>query len=311
MNAPSAVLNEPVDLGPGEMGRIREEWLKLVAINARIEPEPPALICNADGTHHYSEIKKLADSGKQYIYAVNNPIKPTTAMLIGTAVHFLVLGARTGAKPLVRYSGDTRRGKAWEAFEAENDGADILTAPEWSKAERIAEAVMLDPVAQARLAGARFEVPVRWEEPGGIICSTSGIDIVCAQAICDLKATFTTQLDAWQRHAFRMLYPQQMAWYRRGARANGLDTSHGLFILGVETKAPYEVVELELTEPMIEFADRTIDLWLGMLRTYRSSREWPGRAQLPVPFELPSWVADEDDDEESGDEEHITLIAPN
>lgn len=261
-------MNHATTLGPGEMDRIRKEWLAGIEIKRRIPPTPPALICNPDGTHHFSEVKKFAHSAEQYIYAVNHPIEATPQMLIGTAVHYLVLGEREGAKPLVRFYGDTRRHKDWKKFESDNEGAEILTATEWSKVEAIAESVMLSPVAQARLDGAETEVPVRWEEAGGIVCSTSGIDIVSvrSKAIADLKTVWTTFPETWMRHAFRMLYPMQMAWYRRGARANGIDTSGGLFLLGVDTHAPYEVVELELTESMIEFADRTIDLWLGKLR---------------------------------------------
>lgn len=273
-----------------------------LAAAAAATESPPALpyrTCDEDGTHHFSQIKRLALSGKQYIHACNTENEPTPAMLLGTAVHCMVLGPRPGGKRVVAYTGKTRSGKAWEAFAAENVDAEILTAGEWTKAQAIAEAVKADPVAQSRLAGARFEVPLEWEEEGGIRCSTSGIDIVRAKSIGDLKTTSTTYPEAWQRQAFKMLYPQQMAWYRRGARAHGLDVSEGLFILGVETKPPYEVVDLELTEGMIDFADRTVSLWLEKLRVYRESNQWPGYAQSPVPFDVPSWMqSDEDDDVE-------------
>jgi hypothetical protein len=259
--------------------------------------EPPALrTCDEDGTHHFSQIKKLALSGKQYLHAVNNPTEPTSAMLLGTLVHFLVLGARSGAKPLVRYDGGTRQGNAWKDFAAAHAGAEILTAKEWAEGEKIAAAVMADPVAQARLSGARLEVPIVWEE-SGLKFSTSGVDIVTVDdAAGDLKTTTSTYPDAWTRQAFKMLYPQQVAFYRRGLRANGIACSRGLFLLGVETNAPYEVVDLELTEGMIDFADRTVSLWLERLRVYKDSNQWPGYAQKPVPFDLPSWMQSDDEE---------------
>ncbi|MDB4946205.1 MAG: Exodeoxyribonuclease [Labilithrix sp.] len=257
----------------------------------------PLLTCDVDGTHHFSQIKKLSLSGKQYLHACNHPTKPTSAMLLGTLVHFLVLGQqRSGAKRLVRYDGK-RQGNAWKDFEAANRDAEILTASEWEEGERIAEAVLADPVARGRLAGARFEVPLVWEEDG-IMCSTSGVDIVTARAIGDLKTTTSTHPETWMRQAFRMLYPQQLAWYRRGARAHGLDTTEGLFLLGVETKAPYEVVDLELTERMIDFADRNVSLWLETLRVFRQTNQWPGYAQASVAFDLPAYMQREDADED-------------
>jgi hypothetical protein len=254
--------------------------------------------CDEDGTHHFSQLKKLALSGKQYLHAVNNPTEPTAAMLLGTLVHFLVLGARTGAKPLVKYDG-RRAGKVWEDFEAMNPGAEILTAKEWAEGEKIAAAVQADPVARARLSGARFEVPLAWEE-SGLKFSTSGVDIVTADdAAGDLKTTTTVHPDSWARQAFKMLYPQQMAFYRRGCRANGIACSRGLFLLGVETKGPNEVVCLDLTEGMIDFADRTVSLWIEKLRVFTDSQQWPGYAQSPVPFDVPAWMRS--DDEEDAD----------
>lgn len=266
---------------------------------------PPIRTCDEDGTHHFSTLKKLALSGTQYLHACNSEFEPTRDMLIGTVAHLLILGERPGAKPVVLFDGDARRGKAWETFKAEHEGAEIVTAPEWAEANAIAAAVRWSPVACARLKGARFEVPLVWEEDG-LKFSTSGIDIVCPSGdIGDLKTTASTQPETWMRQAFRMMYPQQLAFYRRGARANGIQV-RGLFCLGVERKAPHEVVELELTERLIDFADRSVTLWIEKLKGYRQSipeprtvYDWPGYAQSPMPWDLPSWAQD---DEEDGDE---------
>lgn len=255
---------------------------------------PPFRTCDEDGTHHYSQLKYLARSGKHYLHAVNTTFSPTPAMLLGTLVHFLVLGSRPGAKPLVRYDG-TRQGNVWKDFATAHADAEILTTKEWEQGEVIAEAVLAHPVARARLEGARFEVPMTWDD-GGILCSTSGVDIVSNGALCDLKTTTNVEPEAWQRQAFRMLYPQQMAFYRRGARANGIDVSQGLFLLGVETAAPYDVVELELSEGMIDFAEKSVSLWFEKLRVFRESKAWPGYAQSPVVFDVPGWLREDDDE---------------
>jgi hypothetical protein len=82
---------------------------------------PPFRTCDEDGTHHFSHLKKLHLSGKQYIHTVNTPFAPTAAMLLGTAVHAIVLGERPG-KPVMVFPGKTRSGKAWDAFEEEHRG---------------------------------------------------------------------------------------------------------------------------------------------------------------------------------------------
>lgn len=264
---------------------------------------PPLRIMHEDGSVHFSDLKRLSGgSGRAYLHAVNFPEEPTGDMLVGTAVHRLVLGERDGHEVL-RFDGDRRQGKAWDIFRAANPTADILTAPEWEKAERIAAAVLEDPVARRRLEGARYEVPLEWQE-GAFRCSTRGIDILHADAIADLKVTAFVEPSAWQRHARRMHYHAQLAWYLRGARANGLDPK-ALYLLGVDKKAPHEVVELELTEGVLDLAERELTLWLERLSVLVSScpepralRDWPGYVANTVPLELQPWEMSELDEEE-------------
>lgn len=270
-----------------------------------VEEAPPLRICDEDGTVHFSHLKKIGKSGQQYLQSVNVVFEPTTPMLIGTVAHVLVLGPRPGGKPIVRFSGARRQGKVWDSFAEENASAEILTAPEWERAERIAESVLADPVALARLTGARFETPMVWEE-SGVKCSTSGVDILtAADALGDLKSTNTTEPEAWARLAFKMSYPQQLAFYRRGARANGIPCKGGLFLLGVETVAPYEVVDLDLTEGMIDLAERSVSLLIERYRAYRSAcpaprrvKDWPGYAQVRIAMDVPSWMQEDDDETE-------------
>lgn len=263
--------------------------------------EPPAIrTCDDDGTHHISQVKKLADSGVQYLHAVNHPDHPTAAMILGSLVHFLVLGERKGAKRLLKYEGATRQGNAWKDFVAANDDAEILTSKEWAVGERIAAAVFRDPVARACLDGARHEVPLTWED-AGVQCSTSGVDIVPANRFGDLKTTSTTELRALQAHCFKMSYHVQLAWYRRGLRANGYDVSQGAFLLCVETKAPHEVVCLELSEDLLDLGDKTVTLLLEKLRLFKECDQWPGRAQTPVVWTVPAWMQPDEDEEEDDD----------
>ena len=258
---------------------------------------PPFRTCDEDGTHHFSHIKALALSGKQYIHRVNTPFEATAAMRLGTCIHQIVLGARPG-KDVIVYSGKTRQGKAWEAFEEEHEGADtIVTANEWSKAEEIADAIMRDPLSRPYLDGSRKEVPLAWEE-SGLKFSTSGIDILPEGMLGDLKSTGTVEPDKLKKHIGRMSWAEQVVFYRRGARLHGIDTSKGLFLLCAETKAPFEVVPFELTERRIDMAERTVSLWIEKLRVYTTCGMWPGYTQAPIPLDIEPWQEDDDDDTE-------------
>ena len=252
-----------------------------------------------DGSHNFSTLKHLAKSGKHYIHACNTPTVPTRAMLIGTCVAKIVLGQRPTGKPVICFPGDRRQGKTWDAFLEGNPGSEILTLPEWEEAEAVAQAVLAHPVARARLDGARTEVSLSWEE-GGIRLSTSGVDIISAdgEALADLKTTTTVEPEAWQRQAFKMSYAQQLVFYRRGARANGMPVTRGLYLLGVEVRPPYDVVELEMTEGMIDLAEKSISLWLEKLRVFKECDQWPGYAQASVPMPVPSWMRDDEEEDD-------------
>lgn len=278
------------------------------ALGAAANDTPPLRIFAEDGTLHYTDLKRVLLSGRKYLFGLNKPTEPTSRMLLGTAVHVKILGPRPGAKPMVVFEGKQRRGKEWDLFKLLNEGSEIITAAQWELAERMAESVRTHPVARARLDGARYEVPLAWEE-SGFRCSTSGIDIISGATLADLKTSDTTEPEAWQRHAEKMLYHCQMAWYRRGAIANGIDCSRGLFVLGVETRDDHDVVELEMTEERIEAADRLLTLMLERLRGYvlacpepRAVADWPGYSQSSVPWELRPWQrtdVDEDDEAEA------------
>jgi len=269
---------------------------------------PPVRILDADGTLHFSHLKKIAASGVQYLHSVNTTTVPTRDMRTGTITHTLLLGPRPGAKEAVVYRG-RRAGKDWEAFEAENPGKEIVTVPEWDEAVAMVASVRRSPIGRGRLAGAKTEVPLTWEE-GGLKCSTSGVDILpVGDDLGDLKTTSTTNPDVFKIHAFKMHWAHQLVWYRRGARANGRKVRR-LFLLGVERKAPYEVVELQLSSEMEETAERGVDLWLEKLRGYMLScprpkdiYDWPGYAAAPVLWEPPAWLTSEDGDDDVDEED--------
>ncbi len=262
-----------------------------------------------DGTLHFSAFKKISKSGVQYLHAVNaERSEPTRDMRIGSAVNLLALGSGPGGRAVIRFDGDTRRGSGWELFRAANATATILTAPEWDEALCIADALIRSPIYMDRMAGARVELPLRWEE-SGIPCSTSGVDIyTAADRITDLKVTRVAEPEAFQRHAFAMCYAQQLAFYRRGAMANGLRVVD-LSILGVEREAPHEVVELVMTDELLDLADKTISIWFEDLRRNMLTCpepstvwDWPGYAEAPVRWDVPSWkraaMSDLEDDGE-------------
>ncbi len=215
-----------------------------------------------------------------------------------------------GFTPIV-YPGATRQGKAWKDFAETHKGTRLYTQREfdeafdlvaalpagrtyqpsefvtWSElgeAEPMAEALRGSPLAMRYLEG-RHQVALEWESQG-VRCSTRGIDCVGFGFISDLKVTQTTEPFHWCHQARRMLWHAQLAWYAEGCRAHGIDTHHGLFLVGVESSAPYPVTVLRLTERAAEEGARCCHSWLEQLRACEASGDWPAYAQSVVDFDI-------------------------
>ena len=67
----------------------------------------------------------------------------------------------------------------------------------------------------------------------------------------------------------------------------------------IRVRGPVEVVDLELSEGLIDLADRTVSLWIEKLRIYRDANQWPGYAQSPVVWDVPGWMRDDDEEGDS------------
>lgn len=247
---------------------------------------------------HFSDLSCLALSPAHFKASVEAGVKVTKDMRIGTIVHHMVLGPHR-TRPVVLYEdGEDRKGNAYKswarAHHAANPKAELVTRPEWAEAKVIAAAVHADPQARRLLDGARREVSLTWDLDG-ILCETDGIDIVGDGYICDLKKTNSTEPGQMQRHGAKYHWHCQIVHYATAAAAHKIDTSKGLFVMGVEADPPHCVTVLQLSEPTINSAKRTLGIWLEKLRVARDNDHWPGYTQAVVPFDLPEWMLDEDD----------------
>jgi hypothetical protein len=269
------------------------------------------LVRHKDGTAHFSHVKRISDSPATYKKGVEVEVEVTKAMRIGTGTHFLMLGPRKGAA-VVKVPFNDRRAVKWKTFvqeyeaHLENKSTDVtfLSLEEWQLCEELAEAIRADPVVRDRgyfdPANSAYEVPLTWED-AGIKCSTSGVDLVGIEwGWGELKTTTTTKPEVWMRHAERMYYHAQIAWYERALRANGKTYTKPPVIIGVETAPAHNVVVLECQRSIVELGHKEVTLWLERLRACELEDHWPGYVQAPVPWEARSFGSEEDGFDEEG-----------
>lgn len=220
----------------------------------------------------FSRLKYMAQSPAHYLHSISYEREDSASLRAGRLVHYLILG---GAYAV--YDG-TRRGKAWDEFQAEHEGADIFTATELERAEPIAESVLRCSDA-ARLLVGEHEVQRDWSWLGR--ACTGRLDVMAPGWIVDLKTTVDAQPERFQRLALRYGYHAQLAWYRIGAG----DPSRDCFLISVETKPPHPVVVHHFTEAALDQGERLCRLWIERLLSCEQSGQWPGYAQGIVDFD--------------------------
>lgn len=255
----------------------------------------------ADIAMTWSALKEMSRSPAHCRHVALRPDggESTLAMRLGSGVHALTFGTpAVVATPL-------RRGtKARETFEAEHDGAVILSPAEYRTASGMAEALRNHPIAAPYLLGpgVEVEVPMAWQVNGRAY-RTRGIDFVKrGHWIGELKSARTAQPGRFERDQLRALYPAQVECYDEGeAIVTGRDRArHPLkkLIIAVEPTPPHVVTVYVLAPSAIRQAVRDIGLYRSILATCEASNEWPGYSLSEVPFEVEESLAANDDDGE-------------
>jgi len=232
----------------------------------------------------FSTLRHFAQSPAHFAYWHGREMEPSAAMRIGTAVHSAVLG---GA-PVVRYDG-TRRGKAWDDFEASHPGATILTATEYDTAQACRNAIWYNGEAfkHCGLGIGINERLIEWDFNGVPFRSTPDryYGPSDAATLVELKTTRSAQPAKFLRDATSRHYHAQLGVYRAALASVGVTVAKAL-IVAVETVPPYNVTVLELTDRALDVGYRTACGWLEQYKVCEASGEWPGYAQAPIPFDI-------------------------
>lgn len=231
-----------------------------------------------------SRLKLIARSPLHYAYAT---VEETLAMERGSAVHSLVLGGQ----PVIAWrkvsdAGNPcpRRGKDYDAFEADNPGALILTADAFDEAACIADAIKSHNLAMGVLEG-EHEIEKAWRF-GKRACA-GRLDNLAPTHVADLKITQSSEPTKVMWQALRMGWFAQLPWYLDGVLASGTGTPEAAYIVAVEPKAPYAVSVLRFSDRAIEQGRRTYRSWLERLLVCEDTDEWPAYAQSIVELDVP------------------------
>lgn len=247
----------------------------------------------------FSNLKRLALSPAHYAHAISSWSPSARAMTIGNAAHSIVLGG----KNVVVYPGKVRRGKEWDAFQLEHSSALILSRSEHAATIGCVESIRSNALAMRMLEGEReAELPM-WRLSGRWCGGRP--DVRGRTHLTELKTSYTSHPLWFVRHGIRMAYHGQLAWYRDGVE-EVTGEQLACCIVAVETKAPYVVTCMQLTDRAVVAGQKQNRLWFEQLLACEAAGEWPPYAQDVVDFDVPeldelefTFEGDEPGDEEA------------
>lgn len=226
----------------------------------------------------FSRLRALSRSPLHYLDACQEEREDTLAMRLGRGAHALVLGT-----PVVEFDG-IRRGKAWDAFQAEHQDVEILNSREFAEASQLARAVTSHELAASILLapGVIREQRLEW----------TWLDVPCVGTpdarhdgmVADLKTTVCSDPGRFVRDATRAGYHAQLAWYALGLEQLGHRRVDDLYVVAVESKRPYAVTVYRMTDDAREAGERLCRAWMERLKVCFESEHYPGYAEGVVPF---------------------------
>lgn len=230
----------------------------------------------------FSHLKEFAKSPAHYRSAIDNDsigisdrsVHFSRSIAIGSIVHSLVLGGPEA----VPYTGKVRRGKQWDDFKKENEGALICTPTELETARTMSDAIRGNPQAQDLLAGSRYEFEVNWSYLGR--ACQSHIDILGDTHVTEIKTCRSARPEDFQWAALRFHYLAQLAFYREAVR--GFCNRHSprdCFIIAVENTRPFAVTVMRLSNASIEKGAQQIRAWFEKLLVCEETNCWPAYTQ--------------------------------
>ena len=228
--------------------------------------------------HHLRAFGRSAAHGQHALEGGED--EETYSMERGSALHHIVFGTK---KVIAYHEGKPRRGKEWDAFEAENADAEILTSKDYEKANRMAEAVLTHRLAMGVLAGAH-EQTFTFDWLGRKCRATP--DVRTLEYVTELKSTVDGEPERFVWQVRRLGYHAALAWYLQAVALSELGQPKDAFIVAVESSPPWVVTVRQLTPATLDIGARQVRLWMERLIGCEAAGVYPGYSQTIVPLHL-------------------------
>lgn len=239
-----------------------------------------------------SRLKRMAQSPLHYRDAHDSD---TAERGFLRAIHCLILQPDRYGEQFAVFDGKVRRGKAFDAFEAEHAGKTILSPREHKQAGRVAQALFNHPVAGAWLdAQGPTEETLEWTHPDtGLKCKARLDKLAVPSVIVDAKGYGSSDPRIIGRRVAQLGCHVQAAHYCEGLSiARGVPLAEVRFlVVSYELVPPFDVAVVELEHDNgLALGRSERDRLMARLAECLATNTWPGRCPELVPLELPAWA---------------------
>lgn len=216
-------------------------------------------------------------------YRMDHPEEDTPALIVGRALHSLVLTPDDYESEFAiapECDKRTKDGKAmWAAFCQQAGERSVLTTDQDELVKNMARAISFCTAAHRFIASeGRNELSIIWNDQlTGLLCKAR-LDMERKKdwnCIGDLKTTISGNIDDFTRSLTTYGYYRQAAFYLAGAKAVGLELD-AFAIVAVEKTAPYGVATFQVDKAAIEIGQAQNQRLMATYAACERFNSWPG-----------------------------------
>lgn len=245
-----------------------------------------------------SHLKTILKSPAHYISASRHRLIPSPAMIMGTAVHCLVLeGSDTfDSQFCQRPDGikfTTKEGKEWRAANSKktiltNEGRDRQWDSVVGMSDTLKSLKWFNP-SQPDYRKYN-EVSIYWRDDG--IACKARLDRVIPMEdevlVLDLKTTDSISVGKFQTKLVELGYDFQAAWYSHAAELIYNKPARFIFV-AIERTDPFSMDFFEVPKHMIKEARYKNEKAISILKECQQTNEWPTRKPSLKLLDYPKW----------------------
>lgn len=214
--------------------------------------------------------KRFMDEGE--------PDKP--AFAFGRAFHTAILEPeKFEASVIVFDETKTRSSKAFDKFEAANQGKDILLPDEFEMIRGMRESFYNHPIARHIITGAAIEASCFWQDQATGVDCRARLDILALDMVWDVKTARDASYEGFKKDADTYGYHRQAPWYIDAAEATTGRKMESFGFVVVEKEPPFEIQIFIYDQDKIEEGRAENRRDLATFAICQKNNDWPGYPQ--------------------------------